>query len=300
MARPDKTDRAEDGRLMLRGLLLSSFSIDELRGLVGEHYPDVEHSIPGPGATAEHLAAETVLALDRRGLIDARLFQRLQWRRPGRRREILACAAAWHIPASAVPEPPPSDPAASGRHAERGRVGRWFSLDLNIRSLRILIVLSVVLAMAPVTVMLSRINVGPAVEDINFTRASMGKHHPEGTERPLAADLSIEASSMLIMFARPRTAEAVQDALNKKPGQFSRLDLDGDGEPDPLTVVEKDPRDGHGFEIRVKPRQGEFVVATLMFDDEWEFLGHYDGLIGGAASTFGRPIPAEAAVVPRR
>lgn len=128
-------------------------------------------------------------------------------------------------------------------------------------------------------------------EDASFVKASMGIPAAEGADRPLAADLAVEPVSMLVMFNRLQSADKLQDALNKKPGQFSHLDIDKDGTPDALTVAAKDAPDGHAFEIRVKPNSGEFVVATMMFDKEWTFLGHYNGLMGGAASTVGRPLP---------
>lgn len=129
-------------------------------------------------------------------------------------------------------------------------------------------------------------------EDALFVKASMGMPTAEGADRPLAADLAVEPVSMLVMFNRLQSPDKLQDALNKKPGQFSHLDIDKDGAPDPLTVAAKDAPDGHAFEIRVKPNSGEFVVATMMFDKEWQFLGHYNGLMGGQASTVGRPLPA--------
>lgn len=125
-----------------------------------------------------------------------------------------------------------------------------------------------------------------------FTKASMPGSTITGDNRPLSADLAVEPVSMLVMFNRLKTADKLQEALNKTPGQFSKLDLDKDNVPDPLTVAEKETKDGHAFEIRVKPSTGEFVVATMVFDHEWAFLGHYDGVMGGAASTVGRPLPA--------
>jgi len=97
---------------------------------------------------------------------------------------------------------------------------------------------------------------------------------------------------MLVMFNRLKTPEKLAEALNKKVGTFSHLDLDKDSTPDPLTVAARDTPDGHAFEIRVRPVTGEFVVATMMFDPEWSYLGHYGGLPGGAASTAGAPLPA--------
>ncbi|HEY0138839.1 MAG TPA: hypothetical protein VGB85_32360, partial [Nannocystis sp.] len=60
----------------------------------------------------------------------------------------------------------------------------------------------------------------------------------------------------------------------------------------PLTVAAKDTAQGHAFEIRARPNSGEFVVATMVFDPEWSYLGHYNGVLGGGASTVSRPLPA--------
>jgi len=129
--------------------------------------------------------------------------------------------------------------------------------------------------------------------EAQFVAASMdGSAGPVGPDRPLAADLAVEPVAMLVMFNRLKTPEKLAEALNKKAGQFSHLDLDKDSAPDPLTVAARDTPDGHAFEIRVRPATGEFVVATMMFDPEWSYLGHYSGLPGGAASTAGAPLPA--------
>ena len=126
-----------------------------------------------------------------------------------------------------------------------------------------------------------------------FVAASMGgASGAAGPDRPLAADLAVEPVAMLVMFNRLKTPEKLAEALNKKVGQFSHLDLDKDNTPDPLTVAARDTPDGHAFEIRVRPATGEFVVATMMFDPEWSYVGHYGGLPGGAASTVGAPLPA--------
>ncbi len=131
--------------------------------------------------------------------------------------------------------------------------------------------------------------------EAQFVAASMGGGAgPAGPDRPLAADLAVEPVAMLVMFNRLKTPEKLQEALNKKAGQFSHLDLDKDSAPDPLTVAARDTPDGHAFEIRVRPTTGEFVVATMMFDPEWSYLGHYSGLPGGAASTAGFPLPVAA------
>jgi len=139
--------------------------------------------------------------------------------------------------------------------------------------------------------------------EAQFVAASMGgaaggaaaPTGPAGPDRPLAADLAVEPVAMLVMFNRLKTPEKLEEALNKKAGQFSHLDLDKDSTPDRLTVAKRATPDGHAFEIRVRPTTGEYVVATMMFDPEWSYLGHYSGLPGGAASTAGAPLPVPAA-----
>lgn len=137
----------------------------------------------------------------------------------------------------------------------------------------------------------------PGYADATFTKASMTFESapPGDPNRPLAADLAVEPVSMLVMFNRFHTSDKLEAALNQKPGQFSRVDLDKDSAPDRLTTAVRDGGDGHYVEVRAKPATGEFVIATLIFDPEWEFLGHYSGLKGGAASTIGRPLPVAGA-----
>jgi hypothetical protein len=137
-------------------------------------------------------------------------------------------------------------------------------------------------------------------EDASFTKASMSFPVPGATDpnRPLAADLAVEPVSMLVMFNRLHTADKLQEALNRKPGQFSRVDVNKDSTPDPLTVVMKDGADGHAVEIHARPPTGEYVVATMVFDPEWEYLGHYSGLKGGAASTVAAPLLASGSPLP--
>lgn len=130
--------------------------------------------------------------------------------------------------------------------------------------------------------------------DTSFTRAAMGMPSAD-PHRPLAADLAVEPVSMLVMFNRLHTGDKLTEALNRKPGQFSRVDVDKNNAPDPLTAVVSKGSDGHAVEIRARPPTGEYVVATLMFDPEWEFMGHYGGLKGGAASTVSQPLLATGA-----
>lgn len=142
--------------------------------------------------------------------------------------------------------------------------------------------------------------------DQSFGQAGMGT--PElpvatptpPTGRPLAADVSIEVVSWLVSFNRLQTAKALEDALNRKPGQFSHVDSDADGVLDYIAVVEKPNPDGHAFELRTKAQPGqttpEVVVATMMFDKEWGFAGHYDGAVGGVAAV-AAAAPASAAPV---
>lgn len=133
--------------------------------------------------------------------------------------------------------------------------------------------------------------------DTSFTRAAMGMPSVD-PNRPLAADLAVEPVSMLVMFNRLHTDDKLTEALNRKPGQFSRVDVDKNSVPDPLSAVIKDGSDGHSVEIRARPPTGEYVVATLLFDPEWEFMGHYGGLKGGAASTVSQPLLAAGPSAP--
>lgn len=133
----------------------------------------------------------------------------------------------------------------------------------------------------------------PSGKEDNFVHASMvGETTPTGNDRPLASDLAVEPVSMLVMGNRLKTPEALQEALNKSPGKFSHIDIDKDMTPDPLTVATREAKQGHAFEIRVRPNSGEFVVATMIFDPEWSFLGYYNGALDGSASTFARPLAA--------
>lgn len=143
--------------------------------------------------------------------------------------------------------------------------------------------------------------------DGSFAKAGMGTPELPATPptlpapggRPLAADVSIEVVSWLVSFNRLQTAKALEDALNRKPGQFSHVDADADGVLDYIAVVERPNPDGHAFELRTKPQPGqstpEVIVATMMFDKEWGFAGHYDGAVGGTAAVAGAaPVVAAA------
>lgn len=135
--------------------------------------------------------------------------------------------------------------------------------------------------------------------DASFTKATMGMA-PSSADpnRPLAADLAILPLSMLVMYNRLHTADKLQAMLNRKPGQFSRVDIDKDGAPDPLAVDVTASTDGHAVVVHAKPPTGQYVVATLVFDPQWEFLGHYSGLKGGAASTVAQPLLASGTPTP--
>lgn len=135
-------------------------------------------------------------------------------------------------------------------------------------------------------------------EDAMFVKASMGVPTAPGEDPPLAASVAIDPVAHLVEYNRIKVPEKLAEALNKTPGQFSKLDLDKDGVFDPLSVSAKDDSDGHLFEIHVKPNSGEYVVATMIFDPEWTFLGHYNGAKGGAASTLGRPLAVPGAPPP--
>jgi hypothetical protein len=147
--------------------------------------------------------------------------------------------------------------------------------------------------------------------DQSFGQAGMGGPElpvatptpPSPGGRPLAADVSIEVVSWLVSFNRLQTAKALEDALNRKPGQFSKVDSDADGVLDYIAVVEKPNPDGHAFELRTRAQPGqatpEVVVATMMFDKEWGFAGHYDGAVGGvAAVAAAAPAAVPAAAAP--
>lgn len=129
-------------------------------------------------------------------------------------------------------------------------------------------------------------------EDGSFTKAGMGLPPlaADDPNRPLAADLAVEPLSMLVMFNRLHTADKLSAALNKTPGQFSKVDIDKDKAFDPLSVKMSDGKDGHNVEIYATPPAGEYIVATLLFDPGWEFVGHYSGFKNGKASTVGLPL----------
>jgi hypothetical protein len=129
-------------------------------------------------------------------------------------------------------------------------------------------------------------------QDESFTKAGMGipQMSADDPNRPLAADLAVEPVSMLVMFNRLHTGDKLTEAINKTPGQFSKVDIDKDKNPDPLSAVIKPLPDGHAVEIHARPASGEYIVATMVFDPSWEFLGHYNGLKGGGASTIGVPL----------
>lgn len=129
-------------------------------------------------------------------------------------------------------------------------------------------------------------------EDGSFTKAGMGLPPlaADDPNRPLAADLAVEPLSMLVMFNRLHTADKLSAALNKTPGQFSKVDIDKDKSFDPLSVKMNDSKDGHNVEIYATPPAGEYIVATLLFDPGWEFVGHYSGFKDGKASTVGLPL----------
>lgn len=131
-------------------------------------------------------------------------------------------------------------------------------------------------------------------EDSSFTKAGMGlpQLSADDPNRPLAADLAVEPVSMLVMFNRLHTSDKLAEALNKTPGQFSKVDVDRDNTFDPLSVKMQDAPDGHTIQIHAKPPAGEYIVATMLFDSDWQFVGHYNGLKGGGASTVGLPLLA--------
>lgn len=126
-----------------------------------------------------------------------------------------------------------------------------------------------------------------------FDRASMGFGGPSSGK---TGAIAVEPVSWLVSFNRLHTAAALEMSLNKKPGQFSTVDLDRDGTPDTVAVRQLKHDDGPAFELRAQPRAGEAkVVATLLFDHEWNFIGSYDGAMPGATPvTAPSPGPAIA------
>jgi hypothetical protein len=89
--------------------------------------------------------------------------------------------------------------------------------------------------------------------------------------------------SWLVSFNRLHSATALESALNKQPGQFVTIDLDRDGAPDSIAVRQLTHDGGPAFELQANPRVGDAkVVATLLFDKEWNFVGSYDGALPGA------------------
>ncbi len=127
-----------------------------------------------------------------------------------------------------------------------------------------------------------------------FDRASMvggGGSSSSGAKGTVAA----EPISWLVSFNRLHTADALEKALNKKPGQFSSIDQDRDGVVDPLVVRKLSHDDGPAFELTARAGNGkQRVVSTLLFDDSWSFMGSYNGAMPGAPPLPAAPAPAPA------
>lgn len=103
MPTPEASGERPEVAIALRRLLLSLFSVDELLGFIRDHYPEIWNALPLIGATPETIAAEVVVALMRRNLINERLFQRLQDARPFRRSQLLDHAAICGLPQNNIP-----------------------------------------------------------------------------------------------------------------------------------------------------------------------------------------------------
>jgi hypothetical protein len=129
-------------------------------------------------------------------------------------------------------------------------------------------------------------------QDGSFTKAGMELPTMplDDPNRPLAADLAVLPVSMLVTYNRLHTGDKIGEFINKEPGKFSKVDIDKDKVPDPLSAAMKDIPEGHALEIHARPAAGDYIVATMLFDADWEFLGHYNGLKGGGASTVGVPL----------
>lgn len=145
-------------------------------------------------------------------------------------------------------------------------------------------------------------------EDARFTKASMSPEMPADPEPPKPADpaalldpnrtLSSEVGVQLIawtvVFDRLHTPELITAKLNHTPGRLSRVDLDKDGTPDPLTVTIAEAEGNHNVEIRSKTTLGEFVIVTIIFDAEWQLTGYFEGRKDSPPSTYANPLPVAA------
>jgi predicted MPP superfamily phosphohydrolase len=82
---------SESSEATLPDLFASLFTAEELRRWVQLNFgPEVANALPGPPASLAELAFQLADVLEKRGLIDDRLFQLLSDERPGRRHYILA------------------------------------------------------------------------------------------------------------------------------------------------------------------------------------------------------------------
>ncbi|MCA9690663.1 MAG: hypothetical protein KC636_13725 [Myxococcales bacterium] len=131
--------------------------------------------------------------------------------------------------------------------------------------------------------------------DTPFGRAGMGGKGGHGGSNDKG--VAVEPISWLVTFNRLQSPGALEEAINKKPGQFSSADMDGDGAFDYIDVLPRTHDRGSAFELRARPRSGAEnngpVVATLLFDDEWGFIGSYNGAMPGLP-----PDPATASAGP--
>ncbi len=124
---------------------------------------------------------------------------------------------------------------------------------------------------------------GPQTRDQGAAIAQASALGHTGTSRTdHSKQLAMTPISWLVTFNRLHTADGLQQALNKKPGQFSKVDVDGDGTFDQLLVVERDRPGGHAFELQ---GAGGKAVATLLFDDEWQPVGSINGAMAAVSAS---------------
>lgn len=121
---------------------------------------------------------------------------------------------------------------------------------------------------------------GPQTRGDNPAIAQANALGHTGGRTDHSKQLAMTPISWLVTFNRLHTAADLQDALNKKPGQFSKVDVDGDGKFDAMTVVKRDRPGGHAFELQ---GAGGKAVATLLFDAEWQPVGSINGAMANVA-----------------
>ncbi|MGB1015138.1 MAG: hypothetical protein ACPG4T_13470, partial [Nannocystaceae bacterium] len=131
-------------------------------------------------------------------------------------------------------------------------------------------------------------------QNANVAQAS-ALGHTGASKTDHSKKLAMTPISWLVTFNRLQTAKDLEQALNKKPGQFSKVDVDGDGTFDPIQVVSRARAGGHAFELA----SGATVVATLLFDDEWQPVGSINGPMAAVAAASKPATPPTLAPAPR-